>query len=222
MQLNNATWLFVKPHDNFHPSESFWTSLFVLYLLSKKRKTIPTYCFLSDGRTWEFREVGHFRLSEPIEFFDVIVEGKVSSETFDAEPPMEVTSLAPDIIIKAGKKAYIIEAKTTGRHAIGEYQLRTYRKLCSWLVSIGWKPELLFLISAGHEKNSDWELLRFRNAPEQSGKEERLPHKILLWEKVLEVVSESGGDLAAILDRVDFRKHRMLDQVGPVELAGKC
>lgn len=215
MQINNATYLFLKPANCYHNAESFWTSVFALYILSGRAKPIPTYDFIINSGKWEFKpKSGDFSFEETPGFFDVVVEGKISYDSFEIDPPIELQALTPDIVIKRpGKHVSIVEIKTTGRHRLGEHQLSLYMKLFHWLKEVGWKPQFYLLLSAGHESKPDFELIRNREHPDK-----RQPHSIMLWEDVLELMSQSGGDIGAIIDRIDPAKQGLTDILGKVEL----
>jgi hypothetical protein len=93
--------------------------------------------------------------------------------------------------------------------------LSVYMKLFDWLKEIGWKPHLYLLLSACHESKPDLELIRKRKQPE---KPQSL--SIMLWEDVLELMSQSGGDIAAIIDRIDLATHGLAHILGKVDLEG--
>lgn len=194
MDKSNMTYLFEQPRSKHHNSESFWTSLFALHILSlsqsQQDKYIPTYRFQVEGKEWKFTQhETSFCVPPSLLFTDVVVEGGINETTFKGVSiDNELYAIKPDIIVQKDKKISIIEVKTTGRHCIGAHQKSLYDKLIVLLGKNGYKADLFFLMSVGHEKNSDWELLQKNPAA-----------KILLWEKVLEEICNSKNTLGQCL-----------------------
>lgn len=181
--MSNATDLFIKPDRAYHNSESFWTSLFALYILGVSNsgaERIPAYQHTNRG---EFRKDGFLKIPSGLKFEDVVVEGGIGDISFfkkagfNGNEILEDFWFKPDVVIRAdSKKVIVIEIKTVGHH-LGEHQKNNYVNFTKFLNERGCNAELYFLLSCGHEKNSDWELL--------TEKGEQLEYKILLWEDVL-------------------------------------
>jgi hypothetical protein len=85
---------------------------------------------------------------------------------------------APDIIIVDQDTIAIIEVKTVG-HSLSQYQKACYEALKELLRKHGYSAEIYYLLSAGHEEDTDWQILRRQSESSE-------PSKILLWEKVLQ------------------------------------
>lgn len=204
----NATCLFQLPSNDYHNSESFWSSLFALYILalsnSQKELIIPAYNYHHDDSTghWFFEQDGNFQIPPGLSFHNVIVEGKVNHHSFPGIDKIdnEYLNLQPDIIITRQREIYIIEIKTVG-HRIGK-QKSLYERLVKFLNEREFHVELFFLLSIGHESKSDWRLLR---------NNEESQFRILLWERILEDIvkntDELGrclGDISKYYEKIEF------------------
>lgn len=186
--MGNATYLFEKPERNFHNSESFWSSLFAIYILitsnSKDPISIPIYKYRVVENKWRFEPSGELSIPPGLSYHNVVVEGKINESSFENMPniPPELYDIRPDIIIKHNKMVHIVEIKTIG-HKIGEYQKSNYEKLVNKLKENGYEANLYFLLSVGHEHESDWAMLAKDDI------------KILLWEDVLKLICNSTKEL---------------------------
>src|SRR5208337_2335734 len=116
----NATYLFKRPSDPFHSSESFWTSIFALYILIKtnsdNRFKIKTYDFVENNSKWEYRKKSYFEIKNKLNFEDIIVEGNIKENPRFKNISRDFPAIKPDIIINDDKAhtIYIIGNKTVG------------------------------------------------------------------------------------------------------------
>jgi hypothetical protein len=195
----NATHLFKSPKEGYHSSESFWTSLFAFYILtsltSQKELIIPAYRYCHDGSTghWWYEQDGCFQLPSGLSLNHVIVEGKINSHSFPGigQINKEYLNLRPDIIVIRKREICIVEIKTVG-HRIGKQKF-LYERLVNFLKEREFHTELFFLLSIGHESESDWRLLR---------KNEESQFRILLWERVLEDIVRNTTELGGCLGNI--------------------
>jgi hypothetical protein len=79
--LYNATYLF--ENKKFHSSESFWSSIFALYLIyeswQQTPKSIPVYNYYKELK-WEFRNAGTLKIPKKLIIADnIIVEGTLTT-----------------------------------------------------------------------------------------------------------------------------------------------
>ena len=121
MGEGNVTYLFLKPNDTYHNSESFWTSLFAIYIhwLSQSvtaDKIVPAYQYQDDGKRWSFKplaEKDSFHVPAKLSFSDIVMEGGITEQTFDGIQDIDnkLYSIKPDIIIQNKKKISLIEVK---------------------------------------------------------------------------------------------------------------
>ncbi len=202
MSKGNATYLFRTPSDGHHHSESFWTSLFAIALLLGSRAKdgfeVPAFHFkrCEETKEWLFEQDGSLAIMTPLEWSQVVVEGKLRPGFVPdlAEPlPQDLWDLRPDILIRIGRQITLIEVKTVGHH-LGEYQKLCCERIASYLQRNGYSVDLFFLISAGHESRKDWELLLRLTS-------EAARFRLLLWEKILRVLDtlESTRALASTM-----------------------
>lgn len=192
----NATWLFLKPYENMHSSESLWTSLFSIFIVCASQKGIqielPLYYIDDQNDNNPTLNVGRsFKILPSLSFDkDIIVEGNLSYNVLN-DLPGELSSLRPDIMIMKDKKPYVmIEVKTTGRHRVGSRQLELYRKLQDFFGDL----HVYFLISRGHEStgiNGDLDLLA------------KAKSDILLWEDIFPQIWQSKLLLNDCLKGID-------------------
>jgi len=193
--IDNVTYLFDKPDVNSHNHESFWASLFAIFLVcasqSKIEFKLPVY-FIDKDNDYEptTSKERTFRISSNLSFDkNIIVDSTFSNKLFPGLPPT-LWSLRPDIMILKEKNVphILVETKTTGRHEIGEYQLSLYKEIKEFFGDI----EIYFLISRGHENKNDRDLL---------SKEK---FSILLWEDVLPKIVKSNVPLSDCLKEVNW------------------
>ena len=186
---DNATWFFLTPRSEHHNSESFWSTLFALYLLAESRGNrdlaLPAFRYVEADHRWAFQPAGTLAVPTGLEFTDVVVEGKIRPHFLPRVGPVpdELLDLRPDILFHHQDRVIVIEVKTVG-HELGQYQRDCYLTLTKFLRSVGYTTELYFLISAGHEKRRDLGLLRWDPAGPD-------PFKILLWEQVFRQMCEA-------------------------------
>jgi len=185
---DNATWLFKKPHDHNHNSESFWSSLFALQILEASRigqgLQIPMFQYREDVDRWWFDQDGLLNIPRDLKFQQIVIEGYIRDNLLgkQTDANKDFYNLKPDISIQLEGEILIIEVKTVG-HKIGRRQKSLYERLCQHLVSRGHRASLYFLISAGHEENSDLQLLKSSGTGPST-------FKILLWEQFFKSVAE--------------------------------
>lgn len=185
----NATSLFEKPSRAHHNCESFWATYFALFILnmSKSDRThrIPAYQYREEETKWSFDHSGYLEVPSGLDFENIVVEGMIRPgfvKGLEEPVPKDVQYLRPDILVRDIDPIIIIEVKTIG-HDIGSYQKECYEKLSSFLRKHGFNVELFFLISAGHEFNSDFRILRGNQAKSNQ-------FRILLWEQFFKYISE--------------------------------
>lgn len=192
----NATYLFQLPHPKSHSSESFWTSLFALYLIHCSQNggmQIPTYGLRKQGRYCSFIENGRFIIDWPLTLNTVLVEAQINRHLFPklGTFPKAVTDLRPDISIIGEDRICLIEVKTIGAKLT---QLDVYCQLVS-LLQTRYPTEFYVLLSHGYEKSSDLPNLA-------ASMQENPSLNIILWEDVLGVMAGSSLDLGNILGDV--------------------
>ena len=209
----NATHLFELPKRQHRSSESFWSSLFALWILGESASgqslKLPTFRFMRNGDDdWWFDPGDPGDPPRPLIipaglcFQDIVVEGKIMPGFLDGlteDIPDDLFALSPDVLIYAEKRIIIVEVKTLGYH-LGPDQIRNYRHLADYLTKNGFSTELYFLLSAGHEVESDWDLLE---APRD---QEGFTFRILLWEQVLKKMREDSSASFARKCLGDVRK----------------
>jgi hypothetical protein len=190
MSKGNATYLFRGSLDHYHHSESFWTSMFAISLLLGSRATngihLPAFEYKRKENEGWFERNGSLEVVEPLEWSQLVVEGKVRTgflPNLQEAPPQDLWDLKPDIVIRRDNRVTLIEVKTVG-HRLGEYQKVCCENVAAYLRRNGYAVELFFLMSAGHESRRDWELLL-------SVSPEAHQFRLLLWEKVLQVLSQT-------------------------------
>ena len=182
--MSNATDLFIQPSRAYHSSESFWTSFFALCLLGESRERlplrIPAFNCVIDGKHGHFQPDGELVVPRAPDRTEVIVEGKVRPGLLPrvSNVPNELLELRPDIIVRMEDSRFIVEVKTVG-HELGWYQTECYEKLRDFFSRQGYRVDMYYLLSAGHEKDRDFTLLKHDSSV--PGR-----FRILLWEKVFE------------------------------------
>jgi hypothetical protein len=191
----NATYLFCRPEareNGLHSSESFWTSIFALYILIasdlRKPTQIPTYKFKDDQDHWEYIKNGEFNVLMGLKYDDLIIEGKINKfmeliEISAQYITKEYWDKKPDIIIKKDNQIIIIEVKTIGSPLLKD-SVEFYIKLKNYIKTKSeYNVELYFLYSLG---NNEAEKYLNNNDP---------PFKIILWEHVLKAIDIDTGEL---------------------------
>jgi hypothetical protein len=182
--MSNATDLFIQPRRDYHSSESFWTSFFALCLVVESRTgsplRIPSFNCVMEGKHGHFQPDGELVVPRALERSEVIVEGKVRPGVLPRVQtvPNALLDLRPDIMVKMEDSLVIVEVKTVG-HELGSYQKECYEKLRDFFSGQGYRVDVYYLLSAGHEIVQDFTLLKHESSV--SGR-----FRILLWEKVFE------------------------------------
>jgi hypothetical protein len=193
----NATDLFRMPINNFHNSESAWSSLFAYQLIDASSKdvelSIPVYVYMESQGGWSFEEQEREPLKLPhrLNFSSVLVEGILSTESIKAlvkglaNPlPIEFSGLRPDITLRMGDKSLVfIETKTVGAAISQKEQL--YFKLAEWLIGQGINAKTYILLSAGHESNSQVTWL--------ASTEWKTP-TLILWEQFFKAIEQQVNE----------------------------
>lgn len=181
--MSNATYLFEKPQRSFHNSESFWTSLFALYLMEISRKSdnqnLPVFELSKGDTDSNFnRNDEDWTVPGGLCFKNIVVEGRLTKESFEnlEKPfPNDLANLKPDIIVQSeNKNVVIIEVKTIG-HELTKYQKEIYIQIKDFLAENGYNVKLFFLISEGYEGNLN--VLEYQTPDTNQ-------YKILLWEHI--------------------------------------
>jgi hypothetical protein len=197
MSKGNATYLFREPSEHHHHSESFWTSFVAISLLLASRAPegirLPTFQYMRRAKEWSFEPCETLDITKPLEWFQVVVEGKIRAgilPNLKELPPQDLWDLKPDILIWQDQHVTLIEVKTVGHH-LGEYQKVCCQNVASYLRRNGYTVDLLFLISAGHESRHDWDLLRTISL-------EAREFRLLLWEKVLQTLTRNQSTKALV------------------------
>lgn len=190
MSKGNATYLFREPSEHHHHSESFWTSLFAISLLlgsqAPKGLHLPAFQYMRRDKQWWFEPSASLDIAEPLEWSQVVVEGKIRSDfvpNLKDVVPQNLWDLRPDILVRRDRHVTLIEVKTVGHH-LGEYQKVCCEEIASYLERNGYTVDMFLLISAGHESRRDWNLL-------QTISPEVPRFRVLLWEKVLQILSQT-------------------------------
>lgn len=187
----NATYLFNQPTGGFHHSESRWSSIaqMAFIWLSQKQEGLTVFkSTITDNRKNWLKKSSNELSFENWTISNTIVEGQIKY-IFDKNPLIN-SPMKPDIVWvnQQVKKIILIEVKTVGATVIGsckenQDQVDRYRNLVSNLSIDGWKCELYYLMSYGHEdeskKHTDWIRLQKDNA------------NILLWEELFSKIEQS-------------------------------
>jgi hypothetical protein len=180
--MSNATYLFIQPSRNYHCSESFWSSFFALCLLCESRVRpplrIPAFNCVIEGKHGHFQPDGELVVPRALERSEVVVEGKVRSGFLPrvSTVPNELLDLRPDIMVRMEDSLIVVEVKTVG-HELGWYQKECYEKLQDFASRQGYRVDMYYLLSAGHEKDRDFTLLKHDSIV--PGR-----FRLLLWEMV--------------------------------------
>ncbi|HIQ27728.1 MAG TPA: hypothetical protein EYH42_04435 [Sulfurovum sp.] len=204
--LKNATYLFNQPRGNFHHSESRWCTIAqiaLIYLSSIKGSELNVYQskINQDTTKWITKAeeepkkllLGDWRVD------NTIVEGNIK-HIFGNDPIID-SQVFPNIIYKneKSKEVKLIVVRTIGRTVRGRKKegldnIDRYFQLVEKIQSEGWKCDLYYLMSYGHEdegnqceegiideskRHQDWKRLESVNA------------KILLWEELFSLIEDS-------------------------------
>jgi len=196
----NATYLFNQPTGKFHHSESRWSAIAQLaYIwMGNKEKELTTYTstyFSKNTENW-LQKRGKLSF-DGWDSHNTIVEGKLNNKLFSVDGwSKDYDNISPDIvhIDNENSKVIMIEIKTIGSSV--KSNLKLYQRVVDTLRdSNKWSCELYYLLSYGHEKNSDWKLLREADA------------QILLWEELFDKIKDS--DIVPYID-VDLEQYTLM------------
>ena len=188
----NATDLFLLHHENFHNSESSWSSLFAYQILDASREgtafRIPVFVYRETQDRWYFEEQKNGLLLPPqLDFSSVIIEGKLRTGCIPGmrDPlPMKFNDLRPDITLLLGSSVALVETKTVGARITQKEQL--YFDLCEWLIGQGISAKAYILLSAGHQPDSDVSGLTDTRWKE--------PPTLILWEQFFKSIEQQVRD----------------------------
>lgn len=204
--LKNATYLFNQPRGNFHHSESRWSSIAqiaLIYLSGIKESKLNVYrsTINQNATKWltKTEEKPQKLLLEEWSVDNTIVEGNIK-HIFGDDPLIE-SKVFPNIIYKneKSKKIKLIVIRTIGRTVRGRKKenidnIDRYIQLAEKIKAEGWKCDLYYLMSYGHEdegsqceegvideakRHQDWKRLEKVNA------------NILLWEELFSLIEDS-------------------------------
>jgi len=204
--LKNATYLFRQPGKSFYHSESRWSAvaqMALIYLSNIKDNKLTLYhsSITQDPAHWLVKASKEDN-ELPLENWSVdntIVEGNIK-HIFGDEPTIE-SHVYPSIIYKNEKSREIklIVVRTIGRTVRGRKKdgmdnIDRYNQLVDKIRTEGWKCDLYYLMSYGHEdegnqceegvideakRHQDWKKLESVNA------------YILLWEELFSLIQDS-------------------------------
>jgi len=211
----NATDLFIQPllgeeiGLQLQPSESFWTSIFALFLLHlgsqpRQNSTLPVYqCRLTSAAPWyERRSAAPELIMEGLKFDGIVVEPRTLKGFSGA--PETISGIRPDLFftikMETDKRKYcFVENKTVGN--LNSNQLQAYPKFINYLSGQNYDCEYLLLLSVGCSNKT------FREA---QGLQARLQGHfgLLLWEEVFRQMKIRDFDLPFIreMDLLSYAK----------------
>jgi len=184
----NATDLFKK--KPFRHSERFWAAYFALFLLQESQsvqpRDLPVYSCDAKGHLTKRETLPVSRLA----YENVIADGKLTGEPFGLKDwPNEILNLQIDVVVlkPEQKVVHFIEVKTVGADVRRNF-LR-YPIVCCTVRKAHWESNLYYLLSHGHETQTDWPLLAEGN------------QGILLWEDIFQFVEETPlGKMLAVVE----------------------
>ena len=168
-------------------SESRWSTIAQISLIKFARdENIPLHIYKSNRKSnkevWLKKEDKTFEYNNYTSN-NLIVEGNISKKVFFTSEKTnwdnDFSNIKPDLlwINEKEKKVKIIEIKTIGASVTNN--LKLYRRFNDFLNKNGWKSDLYYLLSYGHEKTSDWDKLEEDNA------------NIILWEEIFLAISNT-------------------------------
>jgi hypothetical protein len=195
MSDNNATYLFEAKNSQWPPSsESFWTTLFAIFLLEKKPVLTIWRYDNSSIRPYFSKRVSQNKQEPDCLFLDglifesVVVEPRALSRNWpgtDEIPTADAGGFSPDVVIRLKNDHFvIIENKITSGAMLNKNQLENYPRLADWLTIKNCKFDILLLMSVG----ADGLYKQAKELMDKIGGN----FGILLWEEVLKKMKESG------------------------------
>jgi len=198
----NATYLFNQPTGKFHHSESRWSAIAQLaYIwMGREKKELTTYTSTySSTKTKKWLQKKGQLSFDRWNSHNTIVEGRLNNKLFSVDGwSKDYDNISPDIVHIDNEKSKVImiEVKTIGSSV--KSNLKLYQRVVNTLRdSNKWSCELYYLLSYGHEKNSDWKLLKEAKA------------QILLWEELFDKIKDS--DIAPYID-VDLEQYTLMPE----------
>jgi hypothetical protein len=180
-KMQNATYLFERPERYLKNSESRWTAIAQIALMylsaNEPAKELPVYKSCKDG--YLNKEKDGFPISG-FTFLNTVCECGLRKEIFGIQDfDNQFLHVKPDILYmdKDNKRVVFAEVKTLSESVSRNINL--YDNLCTYLRGQGWKTDLYYLLSHGHEKKQDWSRLADKGS------------NIILWEDLFEVLAGS-------------------------------
>jgi len=196
--MQNATYLFSQPTEGFHHSESRWNAICQLAFewMGNKGVTLDVY-----HSTYENKASSPEWLKKDTEIsfkgmnsVNTVVEGGLNHTVFGLSETAwnkDFNNISPDIVHISKEQIICIEVKTIG--ASVKENICLYRRLTNHLKeSIPEKNvEFYYLLSYGHNPNSDWKYLSYKYNPKTDCKSPEDGANILLWEDMFSKIQDS-------------------------------
>ncbi len=200
MRVLNATDLF-EDKTKFCPpsSESFWTSLFSLFLMhigGRASRGHLTIWQCTDGTEppWYAPRTQNPMLGlSNIAFHDIAVQPLTLPRAWPCTAdflPIDIGGFSPDLLVRSrnenGEYFLIVENKITHGARLAENQAENYPRLIRWLIERQISFDFLILQSAGCCDDLAKQCRSFQSEPwaDRFG--------ILLWEEVFRVMKSTG------------------------------
>jgi len=184
---DNATYLFAGRHRDFRNAEQWWSALFSMLILMNGRQGVklPMRSHTSSGHS----PAVDVTISAE-HYNDVIADGalskSVATDVFGLSKnlPEDFKRLRPDVTVFAegsgGKNVVFFETKTIGTLVNDDIkQIARYKRLRDFLCYEGWKADVYYLLSHGHEEGAIWDSLQEADI------------QYILWEDVLKLIADS-------------------------------
>lgn len=190
----NATYLFKNVGGIWSANgESFWTSLFALYLMHLSHQGNPTLRVWRPNREskkYELRKPRGELLLSPIRFSDIAIEATIGERNWPTGPFVDKhLGMKPDILVKYRDnemdRYLIIESKVGDDNKLRAEQERNYANLATWLRERQIVFDILVLQSIGNAALFD----RF-SKPIDGVKADEFG--LLLWEDAIASMSRIG------------------------------
>lgn len=202
--MSNITNLFEETSGLPNSSESFWTSLFALYVLhlGATNGTVKVWERLDSDKApyYRLRKGSSLLDLSGLKLENVSVEPKAMARYFKSVADLsdKDSGFAPDVVLSrpssrsSGPMYIVVENKITQR--LQKNQMQNYPRLVQSLNKKGIEAEFLLLMSVGFEKiDSQAKVLKTQLGPRFG---------LLLWEDIIRGMSSSGF----VLPGVDFRQ----------------
>ncbi len=190
VRRDNATYLFEREKSRtFFHCEGWWTGFFTILAALKARTgnplKLPVYSVCSHNyftRTGEDLDLGFATTANTatnVRWNKVFAPEEFRDTARMPQQDIDVSGLMPDIVVRdiTTKRVVLIEVKTIGSSA--KQNMQPYETIETKLRNLSWNAKLFYLVSAGHEPDSDCGLFR------------EYKSRVLLWEDVFEAVADS-------------------------------